>query len=354
MTDRLRLGVIFGGASVEHTISVRSARAVMGAAGGERFDVVLFAVTRRGVWLTPDESQNALAAIEAGGAEQISDSRDGSESIMPAQTLEALLGCDIAFPLIHGTTGEDGVLQGFLEMLGLPYVGPGVGASAAAMDKALCKQILTGCGIPVAPGIALTQEEWRRDPQAAERAAAAVGYPQFVKPASGGSSIGISRVQSREDLSDAFAAAFACDATMLIERAMANPREIECGLLGGAALPDGGASVLGEIRTGREFYDYEAKYEDPATELIVPADLDAAAAERMRRIAREAYTAIGCYGMARADFLLSPDGEIWLGEINTIPGFTSASMYPLLWEASGVPFRDLVSRLVDLALERAA
>ncbi len=354
MSNKQRtLGVILGGASVEHTISVRSARAVMAAADPERWRTIAFAVSRRGEWLTPAESEAALAAIERGGAEEIaSPPATGRRGRVCPHTLEALLQCDAVFPLIHGTSGEDGVLQGFLETLDLPYVGAGVSASALAMDKARCKLVLSQAGIPVAPWFTVSCDDWRRDPTAVARQAADFGYPYFVKPSRGGSSIGISRVSSREEAGEAFAAAFACDSEILIEEAMPSPREIECGVLGALHGGPPTASTLGEIRTAREFYDYTAKYEDPQTELIAPAEVDAATAERMQALALEAWRAVGVEGMVRADFLLGADGQLWMGELNTIPGFTSASMYPRLLEVDGLPLRQLVDRLVALGLER--
>ena len=345
MTGALSLAVIFGGPSAEHTISVRSARAVIGAADRARWRIVPLAVSRGGEWLSAAESAALLARIEAGAPEAVAAER-------PLSALEAaaqLAACDAAFPLVHGAWGEDGVLQGFLETLGIPYVGAGVAASALAMNKAAAKPILQAAGIPVAPAVAVPLAAWRRDPLDSQRRAAQLGYPLFVKPASGGSSIGITRVESREDLADAFRAAFACDRTALVEQALPEAREIECAVLGN---DQPCASVLGEIRTQRAFYDYTAKYEDPGTELIVPADLEPKLAEQIRGYSLAAYEAVGARGMARADFLLAPDGRIWLGELNTIPGFTSASMYPLLWAACGVSLRRLVTRLVELALER--
>jgi len=353
MTEAPRsLGVVFGGASVEHTISIRSARAVMAAANTERWRVVPFAVSRAGLWLTPDESSRALSIIGEGGREEIADPVTHRTNRIPQSTLAALVQCDAVFPLIHGTSGEDGVLQGFVETLDLPYVGSGVAASALAMDKARCKQILRGVDIPVAPDIVVSCDEWRRDPTAVARRAAEVGYPYFVKPSRGGSSIGAGRVDSREEAEDALAAAFACDSDILIEEAMPSPREIECGVLGSTGGRPPIVSPLGEIRTQRPFYDYIAKYEDPATELIAPTQVDTQLAEQLRGAALEAWRAVGTEGMVRADFLVADDGRFWLGELNTIPGFTSASMYPRVFEAAGIPLSDLIDRLVDLGIER--
>ena len=347
-----KLGIVLGGASVEHTISIRSARAVIAAADRERWQPVPFAVTRTGRWLTPDDSQEALASIERGAPEEISEPQHQHRPHISAETSATLMACDVVFPLIHGTTGEDGMLQGFLETLDIPYVGSGVGASAIAMDKARCKQILSHAGIPVSPWIAVTCDDWRSDATAVIRQAAEVGYPYFVKPSRGGSSIGITRVNNREESSGAISAAFACDSEVLIEEAMASPREIECGVLGSLTDEPPIASPLGEIRTKREFYDYTAKYEDPDTQLIAPAELDPRTTQRLQEIAIQAWRAIGAEGLVRADFLVGPDGQVWLGELNTIPGFTSASMYPRLFEVNGLPLTRLVDQLAELGIQR--
>lgn len=353
MADQRRtLGVVLGGASVEHTISIRSARAVMAAADPQRWRTIPVAVTRSGAWLSPEESGLALTAIEAGGPEVISDSPSRRSARISPATTDTLLQCDAVFPLIHGATGEDGTLQGFLETLDLPYVGSGVAASAIAMDKARCKQILRAVGIPVAPWIVVTCDQWRHDPTSVVREAAQVGYPYFVKPSRGGSSIGTSKVSSLEEAAEALAVAFACDSEVLIEEAMPSPREIECGVLGGLNGESPVASPLGEIRTGRDFYDYIAKYEDPATDLIAPANIEPGLAAELQEAAIQAWQAIGAEGMVRADFLLSDDGAFWLGELNTIPGFTSASMFPRVFEESGVPLTELIDRLVELGIER--
>lgn len=344
------LGIIFGGASSEHLISLRSARNVHDAADRGRFAPRLFGITREGRWLAPAESIAAFAAAALDAEAPIAQLKaDGP--VMPAETLEALLGCDAVFPVLHGTNGEDGTLQGMLDLLGLPYVGPGTAASALAMDKASAKALFTARGIPVAPSAALSRAEWTRDPAAAARLAGGLEPPLFVKPANGGSSIGVTRAADREQLCEALAEAFRHDRVALVETAMPDAREIECGVLGNDELR---ASTPGEIRTEREFYDYEAKYEDPATELIIPAALDTEIAARVRELSIEACRAAGVRGMARADFLLGADGRLWLGELNTIPGFTSSSMFPLLWEHDGLPLPDLITLLVELALEDAA
>ncbi len=346
------LGIVLGGASVEHTISIRSARAVIAAANPNRWQTVPFAVSRAGRWLTPQESLAALAEIERGAPEEIPEPIDTRRAPINPDSAAGLLACDAVFPLIHGSTGEDGTLQGFLETFDIAYVGSGVSASAIAMDKGRSKQILSQAGVPVAPWVSVACDDWRDDSDAVIRQAADFGYPHFVKPAHGGSSIGITRVNSREDSSEAMAKAFAYDSEVLIEEAMPSPREIECGILGSIGNGPPMASPLGEIRTSREFYDYAAKYEDPDTRLIAPANLDPERTHRIQEISLQAWRAIGAQGMVRADFLVGTDGQLWLGELNTIPGFTSASMYPRLFEVAGLPLTQLVDRLVELGVER--
>ena len=324
----------------------------MTAVDADRWRTVPFGVSRSGRWLTPEESGLTLKAIEMGAPEEIPEPPTRHAALIAPATVAALLQCDAIFPLIHGATGEDGLLQGFLETLDIPYVGSGVTASAIAMDKARCKQILRDMGIPVAPWIVATCNEWRDDPAAVIRRGSDFGYPHFVKPSRGGSSIGISKVDSREEAAEAYEAAFACDSEVLIEEAMPLPREFECGVLASLDLGAPIASSLGEIRTKREFYDYTAKYEDPDTDLIAPAEVEPEVAVKLQEMALQAWQAIGAEGMVRADFLVGTDGQLWLGELNTIPGFTSASMYPRVFEVDGLPLPQLVDRLVDLGIER--
>ena len=342
--DRKRVAVIFGGRSGEHEVSVRSARSVIGALDRERWAIAPIGVTRAGAWLTVAETEAALAA----GAEALT---EGGTPLTGGAALAELAGCDVAFPLIHGTYGEDGSLQGLLEMTGLPYTGAGVAASAVGMDKALQKALFAEAGIPVARYAVLRRGEIARDSEAARRfVEEAVGYPCFVKPANGGSSIGITRAASREDLGGAFAAALAHDGKVVVERAVAG-REVECSVLGNEN-PEA-AAVVGEIEPDREFYDYDSKYAaDSGTALHVPARIDAAAVARVRALALRMYAAMGCEGYARIDFFVGKDGEATASEVNTIPGFTSISMFPRLWEASGLAYADLLTRILDLALAR--
>ena len=342
---RQRVAVIFGGRSAEHEVSLRSARSVIEALDGDRWEVAPVGVTRSGAWLSVTETEQALAS----GVEGL---REGGIPLTEGGALAELGSCDVAFPLVHGTYGEDGCLQGLLEMADIPYAGAGVAASGVGMDKALQKALFAEAGIPVARYVVLRRWEIEGDPEEARRFVEdEIGYPCFAKPANGGSSIGITRVASREDLAQAFAAALPHDEKVVVERAMAG-REIECSVLGNAA-PEA-AAVVGEIEPDREFYDYDSKYaSDSGTALHVPAHIAAEAAERVRELARRMYLAMGCEGYARVDFFVDEDGEVTGSEVNTVPGFTSISMFPRLWEASGLAYPDLLTRILDLAIERA-
>ena len=347
MANPLRVGILFGGRSAEHEVSVVSAQGVMGSIDRERFQVVPLGVTRDGSWLTPEETQAALAAINAERLASLTSS-SASGGIRP-QAMAALRELDVVFPLVHGTFGEDGSLQGLLEMLDIAYVGAGVAGSAVGMDKALQQMILRQAGLPVPQSLVVTESRWRDEgPALAREVEAQVGYPCFVKPANSGSSIGTSKVRSLEDLADAMAEAFRFDRKALVEQAIEG-RQVECSVLGNDR-PQ--ASPLGEIVFTREFYDYVAKYEDPTTRLIIPADLPADLVRSLQTMAIAAFQAVDCAGMGRVDFFLGPNDQPYLNEINTIPGFTPVSMYPKLWEAAGLSYRDLITRLIELGLER--
>jgi D-alanine-D-alanine ligase len=343
----LRAGILFGGRSAEHEVSVVSAQGVMGAIDRERFQVVPLGVTKDGAWLTPEETQEALAAINA---ERLASLRAPAAAggIRP-QVLAALSELDVVFPLLHGTFGEDGTLQGLLEMLDVAYVGAGVAASAVGMDKALQQMILRQAGLPVPQSLVVTASRWQEEgPAQAREVEKQLGYPCFVKPANSGSSIGTSKARSREDLADAMTEAFRFDRKALVEQAIEG-RQVECAVLGNDH-PQ--ASPLGEIVFTREFYDYVAKYEDSTTRLIIPAELSPDLAGSLQTMAITAFQAVDCAGMGRVDFFLAADGQPYLNEINTIPGFTPVSMYPKLWEAAGLSYRDLITRLIELGLER--
>ena len=346
-SGRTRLGIVFGGTSTEHAVSVRSARAVMGAIDPDRFEIVPFGITRQGAWMRPSETRELLDLIDSGAPEEVVGA-EGVGVLARPQALETLASVEVAFPLVHGQNGEDGSLQGLFELADLPYVGAGVAASAVGMDKELTKTMIGRTGIQVVPYRLLTRHDWHADPKAVARDIADLGYPLFTKPANGGSSVGISKVHSREELAPAIEDAFHRDRRILIEQGI-DGREIECAVLGNEE-PE--ASPLGEITFTHEFYDYDAKYADAGTTLIAPADLPASVADTIRAQARAAFQAIDCAGMARVDFFVDANHEIWLNEINTIPGFTDVSMFPRLWAEAGLDFASLIARLVDLAFAR--
>lgn len=344
---RLRVAVVFGGRSVEHEVSRLSARSVIAALDPEKYEIVPLAITREGAWLPPGASHLLLAAGGAAPEEAAQAPaalvRAGSSGAAP------LSGIDVVFPLVHGTMGEDGTLQGFLELAGIPYVGAGVLGSAVGMDKAMMKRVFREAGLPVVPFLVTSRAAWGTDPEGVAREVAqALGYPCFVKPANGGSSVGITKVRDAAALPDAVELALRLDRKAVIERGV-QARELECAVLGND-YPE--ASVVGEVRTAREFYDYEAKYFDDHTQLVVPADLPDGVAQQVRELAVRAFQAVDCAGMARVDFFWVEGGGLYVNEINTIPGFTSMSMYPRMWQASGLSYPALVDRLVQLALER--
>ncbi len=351
-----RVAIVFGGRSAEHEISVMSARSVIGALDPERYDIVAIGVTRDGRWrLLP--ARPALQAdagtlpdvSPASGAEIALDQEPGSQALVAPDGSRTPI--DVVFPVMHGPYGEDGSIQGFLEMAGVPYVGSGVLASAIGMDKAVQKVLFAAVGIPTVACEVVHEREWQEDPEAVEARAIHLGYPLFVKPAALGSSIGISSIAEPSELRAALERAFGFGRKAVLERSMAGARELEVSVLGN---DDPVASVAGEIvPRGHAFYDYEAKYLDEhGAELVIPADVPQGTLEQIQRLAVAAFRAIDAAGMARVDFFLLPDGRVLLNEVNTIPGFTSISMYPRLWEASGVPYPELVERLIELAIER--
>ncbi len=344
-----RLGVIFGGRSVEHEVSVVSAMEVLAAADSDRFDVVPFGVTRDGRWLTADETRTQLDRDEPLFSKMIE--ADVPRLPHRPELIAALADLDVAFPLIHGENGEDGTLQGMLEMFGVPYVGCGVAASAIGLDKALQKELLGAVGLPIAGFEAVMAHDWaliQREIMGIIEEEFA--YPFFVKPANGGSSVGVTKVRSREDIAAAMTAAFAVGAKALIEEAI-DGREVECGVIGNES-PE--MSPIGEIALGSEFYDYNAKYLEDTAQIIVPADVPRGTAKLLQDMSLGAFQAIDGSGFARIDFFLASDGGPVINEINTLPGFRPVSMFPRLWAAAGVTYRDLITKLVDLALERFA
>jgi D-alanine-D-alanine ligase len=357
--SRIRLAVVFGGRSTEHAISCISAGSVLAAVDRDRYDVVAVGITPEGRWvLAPDDP--ALLALSGRELPQVKDGQavalPGDPTVaglVPLEAGPALLGqVDVVFPVLHGPYGEDGTIQGLLELAGVPYVGSGVLASAAAMDKEVAKKLLRASGITVAPAVAVRAPRWAGDAAGVTEQVRALGLPVFVKPARGGSSIGITKVNDLADLPDAVEDALRCDAKVLVEAAVAG-REVECGILEDEqGRPQ--ASVPAEIRLvgDHEFYDFEAKYLDSATALDVPADLPGDVTARLQELARQAYDALDCEGLARVDFFVGDQGELTVNEVNTMPGFTPTSMFPRMWAASGVDYPALVDRLVQAALRR--
>jgi D-alanine-D-alanine ligase len=347
---KLRVGILFGGRSTEHEVSVASAISILGALDPSRYDVALIAVDSAGRWhLGPGNVPPELVAER--GTEVTPPCVPGQSALVEAGSGGGTTGLDVIFPIIHGTHGEDGTLQGMLELAGIPYVGSRVLGSAIQMDKDVAKRLLVGAGLTVVPWITLRGRELEPSERmaAAQPAIDRFGFPVFVKPANSGSSVGTSRATSPEELDAALAEAARYDTKVLIERAI-DAREIEVAVIGNE---EPKASVPGEISQQHDFYDYAAKYADDETELLVPAPLDDATSDRVRALALEAYTALEGEGFARVDFLLDrTSGELYINELNSLPGFTDASMFPLMWEASGLPYPALVDRLIELALER--
>jgi len=361
MDERLKIGLIFGGRSGEHQISLLSAQGVMGAIDREKYEIVPIGITKEGRWLAAGDPMKALTSGEAAESNPAvllaEPSQRGLMRLEDREQERALKAIevsqiDVAFPILHGPYGEDGTVQGLLELAGIPYVGAGVLASAVGMDKVIFKDVARAHGLPVPAYLAVKRKEWEQEPeQAVARAEAEIGYPCFVKPANLGSSVGITKVHDRAELYLALAEAARYDRRLLVEAAI-DAREIEVSVLGN---DEPIASVPGEIVPSREFYDYAAKYLDAESELLIPAPIPPETAERVRELAVKAYLAIDCAGMARADFLLDRQtGEVYLNEVNTLPGFTPISMYPKLWEATGISYPELIDRLVQLALERHA
>lgn len=344
---KLRVGVLFGGKSVEHEVSVVTARAVIAALDLAKYEVVPLGITRDGGWLAPERSQHMLVAGSTGGGEG-----DQASTLVTVENrgLTPLTGLDVVFPLVHGTMGEDGTLQGLLELAGLPYVGAGVLGSAVGMDKDMMKRVFRDYGLPVGPFLVLRRSDWADSRSRwTSRIAAELGFPCFVKPSNGGSSVGISKVNGPDALPAALELALTLDRKAVVEQAI-DAHELECAVLGNEH-PE--ASVVGEVRSAREFYDYEAKYFDNRTTLTIPADVPATVSERVRAMAVQVFQAVDCEGMARVDFFWrEADSALFVNEINTIPGFTPMSMYPRMWQASGMSYPALVDRLIQLALQR--
>ncbi|MEA3346351.1 MAG: D-alanine--D-alanine ligase [Chloroflexota bacterium] len=357
MGGKLRVGVIFGGRSGEHEVSLASARSVMEAIDRDKFEVVPIGITKEGRWIA---SGAPLKALESGAPEE---SRPAALLGDPYQgglmrlseggsrlTAESVTELDVIFPVLHGPYGEDGTVQGLLELADIPYVGAGVLGSALGMDKIATKDIFRSHGLPVVKYLPFKRRDWERDPVfILDEIEAELGYPCFIKPANLGSSVGITKAHNREELIAGMEEAVLYDRRLLVEEGL-NAREIEVSVLGN---DEPITSLPGEVVPCNEFYDYAAKYIDEDSELLIPAPISSELTERIRKLAVEAYLTLDCAGMARADFLLDRGSDaLYISELNTIPGFTPISMYPKLWEATGLSYPKLIERLIELALER--
>jgi D-alanine-D-alanine ligase len=383
---KLRVGVLFGGRSGEHEVSLLSAASVLDAIDQEKYEVVPIGITKDGRWLTAEHAENLLTGklvleprnLRAGDPETTSpaavlargeavvvppEPAHRQSGLVPFQSDAALtrrasdraINVDVIFPVLHGTFGEDGTIQGLLELADIPYVGAGVLGSAAGMDKDIMKSLFIAAGLPIVKHVTILRSAWENEPrQVQKRVESKLTYPVFVKPANLGSSLGISKAHQRKELGPAIAEAAKFDRKIVIEQGVGGKkekaREIECSVLGN---DEPVASVPGEIVPGKEFYDYTAKYVDEGSQLIIPAKLSKAETKTVQDLAVAAFKAVDCSGLARVDFLMDPKtGKIYLNEINTMPGFTAISMYPKLWAASGLEYVDLIDRLIQLGLER--
>jgi D-alanine-D-alanine ligase len=393
MKKKLRVGVLFGGRSGEHEVSLLSAASVLKAIDRSRYEVVPIGITKQGRWLVSGDAERLLAGdfpdsgtLRAGDPQHTAPAAllaKGQGVIVPPMPAEGggrggalvpfereasaltpaqdVLQLDVVFPVLHGTFGEDGTMQGLFELAGLAYVGSGVLGSATGMDKEVMKRLFLAAGLPITKHVTFLRREWEKSPKKIlARLQAALKYPFFVKPANLGSSVGISKAHDRKELGPAIELAAGFDRKIVVEQAvggrgnrskMGKARELEVAVLGN---DEPLASVVGEIVPGKEFYDYEAKYLSEGSQAIIPAKLTKQQSKQVQAMALDAFRACDCAGLARVDFLLeaADSGRLYLNEINTMPGFTSISMYPKLWEASGVKYRDLISRLIELALER--
>ena len=360
----LRIGVVFGGRSSEHEVSLASARNVMDALAQAGHTVVPIGITSEGRWLTSKDPMKLLTQVQdavSSGADGDSTASNGAASedeswaLLPHHAEDAPLpAIDVLWPVLHGPYGEDGTIQGMLEMANLPYVGCNVLASAVCMDKAMAKVIFAAAGLPQVPWLVVMRNHWQQSPEMvlSEVEEKLGDYPFFVKPANLGSSVGISKARNRDELSKALTLAARYDRKLLVEVAVPNAREIEVSILGN---DEPIASVPGEIKPGNDFYDYAAKYLDDNSDLIIPANLNEELIERIQIMAIQAFKAVDATGLARVDFLMDRVREtVYLNEINTMPGFTRISMYPKLFEASGVSYPALADKLVKLALQRYA
>ena len=352
-----RVGIIFGGISGEHEISLRSAKAVIDAIDRQAYDVVLIGISPTGRWQLFDQA--SFDQITGSSLTRLPEDRDevllingseGSELINRNNPLQPIGNLDVVFPVLHGTYGEDGTVQGFLELAGVAYVGAGVLGSALGMDKEVQKRLLAHARLPLLPYIPGTAFDWQNDRETFRNEVLKLGFPLFTKPANLGSSVGIRKVEDEAALDEALDFALRYDTKLVVEKGI-DAREIECAVLGNEIVE---VSIPGEIRPKHDFYSYESKYlDDDGAELLIPAELSEEESEHVRRLAARVFQVLECSGMARVDFLLDrKSGELYVNELNSIPGFTPISMYPKLWEATGLPYPKLIDRLIELAIDR--
>ncbi|QSO49980.1 D-alanine--D-alanine ligase [Alicyclobacillus mengziensis] len=370
MVTRIRVGVVFGGKSGEHEVSIESAKSVIEALDRNKYDVMPIAIDKQGRWSAGERARRVLeggwATLQAprtngnvvtegntgddvfAGSVPEQGLQTGQPSVIPEHVMESI---DVLFPVLHGSYGEDGTVQGMFELLNVPYVGAGVAASSVGMDKVLMKRMFAAVGLPQVDYVYCTRNEWETDPSmVTKNVETRLGYPCFVKPANLGSSVGISKVKSQAELRNAIDLAAKYDRKIIIEQGL-NVREVEVAVLGNDAPK---ASVPGEVIPSNEFYDYRAKYLDGESTLMIPAPISDELTEEIRRLAIQAYKAIDCSGLARVDFFVEKDTQrVLINEINTMPGFTKFSMYPKLWEATGVAYSELIGKLLAYAIERA-
>lgn len=357
MSRKIRVGVLFGGRSCEHEVSVISARSLVEAIDQDKYEVVLIGITKEGRWLTAAAAQRLLESRVIQGDDLLPVVLDypGSRELViegkaGQRTSQAI---DVIFPLLHGPYGEDGTVQGLLELAGVAYVGAGVVGSAVGMDKEMSRRVFRAEGLPQVEYAVIRRQRWEREPKAVQREIEArFSYPVFIKPVNLGSSVGVVKAHHGEEFRAGMDQAIQFDYKVMVEAEAANCREIEVAILGNE---EPQASVPGEIVPGNEFYDYNAKYLDDNSELIIPARLSPETTEKVRQMALRAFRAVEAAGLSRVDFFVDKEDEsIYLNEINTMPGFTPISMYPKLWAASGIPYPELIDRLIELALERHA
>ncbi|MBN1581354.1 MAG: D-alanine--D-alanine ligase [Anaerolineae bacterium] len=359
--NKISIGVLFGGRSGEHEVSLASAQSVIDAIDKNKYEIVPIGIDKNGQWIAGNDPMKALTSGSSANSEPVALLADPTHhGLMRLQEREQALTTikltelDVIFPVLHGTYGEDGTVQGLLELAGVPYVGAGVIGSVLGLDKAAFKDVMKAHSFPIVKHLVFKRKAWKAAPQVVlDQVEAQIAYPVFSKPANLGSSVGIVKCHNRAELATGLDEAARYDRKLVVEKAVSQAREIEVSVLGN---DDPIASVPGEVIPSREFYSYESKYLDEgeqASKLLIPAPLDAEMTDRIRKMARQVYLAIDCAGMARIDFLLSGEtNTLYVNEVNTIPGFTKISMYPKLWEATGISYPELIDRLIELAVER--